>query len=87
MPGVRPAPQLRRPFIMVHRQIPVAGFEDGIAVRLDEERTQRTTQIPGCRVLGKHDPRVLRGMVTLPWSAHEHWLELAREAVVAVPPR
>jgi hypothetical protein len=88
MPGIRPAPRLRRPLIMVHRQIPVAGFEDGIAVRLNEERTQRIIEIPGCRLLGKYDrPKMLRGMVTLPWSAHEHWLELAREAIAAVPPR
>lgn len=77
---------MRRPFIMVNRKIPVAGDEDGIAVKLDPERTQQALQIPGCLLLGKGDPRVLRGMVSLPWSVRDHWRDLARAAITSVPP-
>jgi hypothetical protein len=87
IPGVKPAPKLRRPLIMVNRRVPVAGYADGIAVRLDPERTEQVLQIPGCLLLGKGDPRLLRGMVALPWSARELWRELARAAIMAVPPR
>jgi hypothetical protein len=87
VPGVRAVPKLRRPFIMVNRKVPVAGHGDGIAVKLDPERTQQALQIPGCLLLGKGDPRVLRGMVSLPWSARDHWRDLARAAIETIPPR
>jgi hypothetical protein len=88
VPGVKAGPRMRRPIIMVNRQIPVAGYGDGIAVRLDPERTQQVVQIPGCLLLGKGDrPKILRGMVSLPWSARDHWRELARAAIMLVPPR
>lgn len=90
VPGVRghagPSRPVR-PVIFVNRRIAVAGFEDGIAVRLGPERTRQAVQVPGCRLLGKGDMRALRGMVSLPWSAREHWRELGREAIMAVPPR
>jgi hypothetical protein len=87
-PAVRAAPKLRRPVIFCNRQIAVAGYQEGIAVKLDPERTQRALQIPGCLLLGKGDrPRVLRGMVALPWSARDHWRDLARAAIEAMPPR
>jgi|HubBroStandDraft_1064217.scaffolds.fasta_scaffold663763_2 hypothetical protein len=77
-----------RPVIFVNRRIAVAGCQDGIAVKLDPERTQQALQIPGCLLLGQGDqPRVLRGMVSLPWSARDHWRGLARAAIQAVPPR
>jgi hypothetical protein len=85
-PAVKAAPKLRRPVIFSNRQIAVAGFGDGIAVRLDPGRTQEALRIPGCLLLGKGDPRILRGMVSLPWSAQEHWRDLARAAIMAVPP-
>jgi hypothetical protein len=92
VPGVTelarvPGPLRWRPIIWVNRRMAVAGFEDGIAVRLDRERAQQVVRIPGCRVLGKGDQRFLRGMVSLPWSAREHWRELARAAIMSVPPR
>jgi hypothetical protein len=79
-PGVRVATQLRRPVIVAGRRIAVAGHKDGIAVRLDGDRMRSALQIPGCRLLGKGDGRVVRGMVAVPWSAREHWRELARAA-------
>jgi hypothetical protein len=90
VPGVRgqAGPSKRvRPLIFVNRRIAVAGFEDGIAVRLDPEQAQQAVQVPGCRLLGQGDKRFLRGMVSLPWSAREHWRDLARAAIMSVPPR
>ena len=74
--------------VFANKRLAVAGYQDGIAVRLEPERTQQALQIPGCLLLGKGDhPRVLRGMVSLPWSARDHWRDLASAAIAPIQPR
>jgi len=82
-PGVRLALQLRRPAIFADRQLAVAAFEDGIAVRLGPPDKARALQIPVCRELRLRDHLAMRRMVAVPWSAREHWPELIRAAVAA----
>jgi len=82
-PGVRLALKLRRPAIFVDRQLAVAAFEDGIAVRLDQADKALALQIPGCRELGLRDHLAMRRMVAIPWSAREQWPELISAAVAA----
>jgi hypothetical protein len=81
VPGVKVVPQLRRPAIFANRRLAVAGYADGIAVRLDEGQAHQALQIPGCKLIAKGRPKVVRGMVALPWSARERWPELVRAAV------
>jgi hypothetical protein len=80
-PGVRVAPQLKRPAVMLGRRLAVAGHDDGIAVRLAGAAEQRALQIPGFRLLSRRDGMVVRGMVAVPWAAREHWRGLAHAAV------
>lgn len=70
-----------RPMVFVRRNLVIAGFDDGVAVRLAEEDKGRALQVFASRELGKRDPRPLRGMVAIPWSAHEHWREFMQAAV------
>lgn len=68
-----------------HLTIDVAGFEDGIAVRLEGDNKDRALQIPDCREIGARYPRNLRGMVSMPWSTHDRWKEFilaARDSVL-----
>lgn len=71
----------RRPVVMVRRQVAVAGFEDGIAVRLGDADRSRALQIFATRELGRGDPLFMRRMIAMPWSTHEHWREFIRAAV------
>lgn len=73
-----------RPMVFVRRKLVAAGFEDGIAVRLTEEDKGRALQVFPSRELGRRDPRPLRGMIAMPWSAHERWQEFLRSAVSLV---
>lgn len=66
---------------MARRKIAVAGFEDGIAVRVNGEDKDRALQIFATRELGRRDHRILRGMVSMPWSTREHWREFMNTAV------
>lgn len=61
--------------------IVVVAFGDGIALRLNDEDKQRALQIVGARELGRGDPFSRRKMISLPWSAHEHWREYIYAAV------
>lgn len=70
-----------RPMIFVRRQLVVAGFEDGIAVRLNGGDKDRALQIFATRELGKGDPRPLRQMIAMPWSTQEQWPEFIQAAV------
>jgi len=84
IPGVRAAPKMRLPTITRNRTFVVFGYEDGIAIRFDEQHQSAALEIRGCRLLGRGDrPRVLRGLVAVPWSANERWRDLARTAVMA----
>ena len=70
-----------RPMLFVRRQLVIAGFEDGIAVRLaDEDKGRALQTLPG-RELGKRDPSPMRGMISIPWSAHDRWQEFMQVAV------
>jgi hypothetical protein len=79
-PGVRLALKLKRPSIFLNRQLAVAGFEDGIAVRLGAQDSSRALQISGTRELRRRDHLAMRGMVALPWSAHDHWRDFMHAA-------
>lgn len=70
-----------RPMIFVRRQLVVAGFEDGIAVRLGGGDQDRALQMFATRELGRGDPGPMRKMVAIPWSAHERWMEFIQSAV------
>lgn len=73
-----------RPVIGVRKGsggFPVMAFGDGIAVRLSDEDKQRALEIMGARELGKGDPIGMKKMISLPWSAHEHWKEYMHAAV------
>lgn len=86
-PGVRPALKLKRPVIFVHQRrwrLAVAGFEDGIAVRLSSQDKARASQVFGTRELRRRDGWMMKGMVALPWCAHEHWRDFTHAAVTAV---
>src|SRR5262245_61829613 len=65
-PGVRVAPQLKRPVVMVGRRLAIAGHGDGIAVRLDGPAQARALRIPGCRTLSRRDGLPVRGMIAVP---------------------
>lgn len=83
-PGVRVVMDSRRftrPRIFAGRRLAVAGHEDGIAVRLDGERKRSAVQVAGCRVLNRNDGLAVAGMVAVPWSARDHWREMAHAAV------
>jgi hypothetical protein len=80
-PGVRVGLALKRPVIFINRQIAAAGFEDGIAVRLSPQDKTQALQIFGCRELRRRDHLAMRGMVAVPWSAHEHWRAFIHAAV------
>ena len=70
-----------RPQIYVRRRLAVAGFDDGIAVRLNDGDKDRALQIFACRELGRRDPLPVRRMVSMPWSTHERWREFIQAAV------
>jgi hypothetical protein len=72
-----------RPMIFVGQKLAVTGFDDGIAVRLNDADKARALQIFPCRMLGRRDHIGMRGMVTIPWSAHEHWREFIMTAISA----
>jgi hypothetical protein len=80
-PGVRAGLDLKRPVIFLNRQLAVAGFEDGIAVRLSPQDKERALQIAGVRELRRRDHISMRGMVAVPWSAHDQWQDLMHAAV------
>jgi|SRR5689334_4429175 hypothetical protein len=80
-PRVRVALHLKRPVIFFGRQLAAAGHNDGIAVRLAGERRDSALRIPGCQLLTRRDGLPVRGMVGVPWSAHEHWRDLIRESL------
>jgi hypothetical protein len=87
-PGVRLGLQLKRPVIFFDPQgsrvrVAAAAFEDGIAVRLGPQDKARALQVFGTRELRRRDHMALRGMVAVPWSAHEHWRDLVHAAVSA----
>lgn len=73
-----------RPTIMANRKIAVAGFDDGIAVRANDEDKARVLRIFATRELGRRDHIGLRGMIFMPWSTHEHWREFMQAAVNGV---
>ena len=73
----------RRPMIFVRRQLVVAGYEDGIAARLDEEDKARALQISACLELSRRVPPPMRRMIAMPWSAHAQWREFIHAAVNA----
>jgi hypothetical protein len=83
-PGVRLALKLKRPAIFAHRKLAAAGFEDGIAVRLGQPDKARALGVPGSREVRWRDQMAMRGMVALPWSAHDHWRDFVRVAVASV---
>lgn len=82
-PGVRPALKLKRPAIFADRRLAAAGFEDGIAVRLGQPDKARALRVAGSRELRWRDQLAMRGMVALPWSAHDHWRDFVHAAVAA----
>lgn len=79
--GVRVGLDLKRPTIMSGRRIALAGHRDGIAVTLHGDERSSALQQPGAHLLEGRDGRVVKGMVALPWSAHEAWAGFAKAAV------
>jgi hypothetical protein len=85
-PGIKVADGskgLKRPCIFSGRRLAVAGHDDGIAVRLDGEHMRQALQISGCRLLSRRDGLPVKGMIAVPWSAHDHWKELTHLAVAS----